>query len=146
MKAHRSLQGRDPAVVLRTLLATARRAEMGFAEAWAIAVEQAAAVAASPASWRVTFEETRSAWVRSYERQAETPADAAFVVLAESRQAEEGGSRRRCWECGAWLSVEADHRALYCSARCKRVANYRREQRRAGDRTDAVFGRVTVRA
>ena len=113
-------------------LHVARTHRVTFDRAWPDAVAAAVAVADEPEAWEAVFQETRDGWRRAFAGAPMTRGERALVAVGAELEVEEDRAARRCAYCNAWVPVDRDGRADYCSDRCRRRANYELERERVG--------------
>ena len=80
------MRGVHPPTHLREQLTDARRAGIGFDDAWSDCLSHATRGGCSPrsrAEWRLVLEGTRSAWRAAYEREPITDTSTPFAQLLE---------------------------------------------------------------
>ena len=110
----------------------ARVRGVAFEVAWPDAVAAAVAVSDEPAEWAEAFEGTREAWGRAFAGAPPTRGERALVAVGAELEIDEDRAARRCENCSAWIPVDRDRRAVFCSDECRRKANYRLEREREG--------------
>ncbi len=119
-----------PPTVLRERLAIARRAGVGFDEAWPVALAAAMnAVKWEREEWRDILSGMVETWRAAWERRDASRTERAVLALAEP-----GGTplpERACENCGEEIPPERGTRGAaprFCSDRCRRRATYLRER------------------
>lgn len=131
-----------PLAVLRERLAERRAGGVRFSLAWMEARVEALMLINQEHrdAWREVFAETRDGWERAYQREAQTGPEAALAEVADAgflggvpdaSEAEAAPEPRICRECARPIPDAVKPTARFCSPRCKRAFNYRREQARA---------------
>ena len=116
--------------ILLEQLAAARRQGVTFAAAWPPALGTAIATARplERDDWSAVLVGTIDTWRAAFEEQPASRRERALAIVAVDPERVPIG--RECARCGGEIP-EARRRALYCSPRCKRDANYAREPRAA---------------
>jgi hypothetical protein len=107
-------------------LAAQRRADVGFDDAWPLAVRDALAGVSGVelSDWTAALSGTRSAWEASYEGWPQFRRERALEAVAwdEERAQVQGDSD--CPVCGRDIVQKGrGARKLYCSLRCRRSAH-----------------------
>jgi predicted nucleic acid-binding Zn ribbon protein len=128
----------SPLPQLLEVLAACKRVGMPWDKAWQAAVTQALAVTCDEADWREVLDATQSQWMLAYRRRGaahDRQARAALAklsVLAEDRLLVDDPGND-CARCGQPLPPRKRRggRQIYCSERCRRLANWERDRRRS---------------
>lgn len=126
----------SPLPTLLETLGACKKLGVPFSQAWPAAVTQALAVTCNESDWREVLDATQAQWRLAYmrrgaahDRQARA-ALAKLSVLAEDRLLVDDPGQH-CPHCGQPLPPKKARgtRQVYCSERCRRLANWDRDRR-----------------
>ena len=117
-----------PLTTLLNGLARARRAGLGFDEAWEAATVEALAVSCDSADWSVVLGTTRASWEAAYRGKPATAAERAVGLLGWDVELIERTDK--CRRCGELIAPERARRGRtrYCSTSCRRRFHSERER------------------
>lgn len=118
-----------PAYVLEALR-VARAFGVPFDRAWPGAVRTAAKLSDEPGAWAAAFEATRDVWAAEFAGEPRARPLQALANVGEDLEVDDARAKRRCEHCHGWIPVDRDPRALYCTDKCRRRANYKLERER----------------
>lgn len=128
----------SPPAVLRLRLADARRAGVGFDDAWAGALDAAldatGGARGERSAWREALSECADAWRAGFDRVPATSCERALLAIVGDGESTEP-EVARCEHCGGSIPPErgahGGRPTRFCRDWCRRRFHYERERARA---------------